>query len=173
MVVCLSGLAFLFALPLLVPLIIREPVTDSLSRECWPVIVAEDLFSLILSLSRELSRPSWLIFSCFLVLDFESVCLLIELPMSWPIFKLLRLFRLAAGRLATFGGGVLFGLITLPIRESARSLELIRLLELPAGCFATLEGGVHPGLFTLSMSDLLRLVELIIDCFLVLDVDVN
>jgi len=172
-VVCVSELAFLFALPLLVPLIIREPVTVSPSRARPPFIVSEGLFSLILSLSRVLSRLPWLIFSCFLVLVFESVCLLIELPMSRPIFELLRLFRLAAGRFATFGGGVLFGPITLPIRESARSLELIRLFELPAGCFATFEGGVLSGLFTLSMSDLLRLVELIIDCFLVLDVDVN
>ena len=49
------------------------------------------------------------------------------------LLDLVGIFRLAAGCCATFGG-VLFGLITFPIREFARSLELIRLFERPAGC---------------------------------------
>jgi hypothetical protein len=129
--------------------------------------------SLIVSPILELSRLSWLIFSRFSVLDFKSDLVLKRLSMSLFKPELLSLLRLAAGRFAALGGGVLFGLITLPIREFARSIELIRLSELTVGCFATFEGGVLFGLFTLSMIDLFRLMELVVDFLLVLNLDDN
>jgi len=132
----------------------------------------DDVLLLMVSSVREFPLLPGLEGVCFLILDVVFACLLIELPIPRLLLELIRLFRLAAGCCAAFGGGVLFGLITLPIREFARSIELIRLFELPAGCFTTLEEGVISGLFTLSMSDLLRLVELTVDCFLVLDAEV-
>jgi hypothetical protein len=170
-VFCCSGLAFLFTLPLLFGLIVRVSTVGSLSRAGLLVVDFDALLSPIVPPTREFSRLLLLDVDCFFVRDFEVACSPIEPPIPLPM--LLLLLRPAAGCLAAFGGGVLSGLITFPIRESARSLELIRLFELSAGCFATLEGGVLSELFTLSIIDLLRLVELVFDCLLILDVEVD
>lgn len=151
------GLAFLLALPLLVCFIAPEPTIGSLSR-VDPLSSVDDLFPLIASWLREVSLLPLRLDICFLILDVVSACLLIELPIRRLLLELIRLLRPAAGCCALFGGGVLRGLITLPILEFARSLELLRFLKLPAGCFATLEGGVLFGRFTLLMIELLRLV---------------
>ena len=69
------------------------------------------------------------------------------------------LFRPAAGCLALLGG-VLSGLIIIPMSVFARSNELV-LFVLSAGCLAEFEGGVNLfGLCTLSIIDLLRLLEI-------------
>jgi len=152
------GLAFLLALPLLVCLIAWEPTISSLSRVDPLNICVDEFLPLIVSRLREVSLLPLLVEICFLILDVVCACLLIELPIPRLLLELIRLLRPAAGCCALFGGGVLRGLITLPILEFARSLELLRFLKLPAGCFATLEGGVLFGRFTLLMIELLRLV---------------
>lgn len=161
--------AFLSALPLLFLSIVPAPALGSLSRVFLSVIERDVLLSIVVSAMRESLWFSGLSVERFLVL---SDCLPIGLNIPRLLLEFRRLFRLAADWFASLDGGILLGLITLPIR-SARSIELTRLFELTVGCLALFEGGVLVGLFTLSMIDVLRLVEFVVVNFLVLDAEVD
>lgn len=163
--------AFLSALPLLFLSIVPAPALGSLSRVFLSVIERDVLLSIVVSAMRESLWFSGLSVDRFPALDVLSDCLPIGLNIPRLLLEFRRLFRLAADWFASLDGGILLGLITLPIR-SARSIELTRLFELTVGCLALFEGGVLVGLFTLSMIDVLRLVEFVVDNFLVLDDEV-
>ena len=63
----------------------------------------------------------------FLVLNVEFDCLPIMLPTLELLLELMRLFKFAAGCLATVGGGVL------PVSNILLFREFIRLVELVVG----------------------------------------
>jgi hypothetical protein len=133
--------------------------------------ICVEFLSFIVSRRREVSLSRLKFEICLLILDVVSDRIPIVLPISRLLLDMVLLLRPAAGCCVAFGGGVRRGPITLPILESARSIELLRFLMLPAGCSATLEGGVLFVFLTLSIIERLRFIWFVVDNFLVLDVE--
>jgi hypothetical protein len=92
---------------------------------CSATLEGGFLFGVFALSMIERFRLIWFVDDSFLVLDVEFDCLLITLPILDLLLELMRLFKLAAGCLATVGVGVLSVSNILLFREFIRLVELV------------------------------------------------